>query len=162
MEEQRSYAEDRRAALKQAEEQSRKARLQQLLKDLDEPGKHSMAIYCLNQYGSEAVESLIVLLKDDDPDARYGAAQTLGNIRDPRAIDPLIAALGDPEPAVRYWAADALGKLQAESAVEAIGRLLQDKHKGVKEHAAAVLRYIGGPKVEQLLKKKRKRGLFSV
>ncbi len=162
LEEQRRYAEERQAALKQAEEQSRQARLQQLLQDLDEPGRHSMAIYCLNQYGAEAVESLIASLRDDDPDARYGAAQALGGIADPRAIGPLIAALSDLEPAVRYWATDALGKLRAESAVEAIGRLLQDEHKSVRAHAAEALRAIGSPQAEQLLKKKRQRGLFSL
>ncbi len=160
LEEQRRHEAERLAALKQAEAESRKARMQQLLDDLDEPDRHPMAIYCLNQYGAEAVESLIALLKDDDPDARYGAAQALGLIGDPRAVDPLIKALSDPEAAVRYWAASALGKLRAEAAVEAIGHLLQDKHKGVRAHAAEVLEQIGGSQAKQVLQKKGQRGLW--
>jgi hypothetical protein len=160
LDEQRRHEAERQAALKQAEAEGRHARMQQLLNDLDEPERHSMALYCLSQYGAEAVESLVALLKDDDPDARYGAAQALGSIGDPRAVGPLVKALNDPEPAVRYWASDALGRLRAEAAAEAIGNLLQDKHKGVRAHAAEVLEHLGGSKAQQVLQKKGKRGLW--
>jgi len=158
VDEQRRHEVDRLAALKEAEARSRQARLHQLLEDLDEPENHPMAIYCLNEYGSEAIESLIPLLKDDDPDARYGAAQALGKFGDRRAIGPLVEALGDEEPAVRYWAADALGRLRAESAVDAIASLLNDKHKGIREHAEDVLTQIGGPKVQHILQQQKSKG----
>ena len=149
--EKREHDAARLAASKQAEAEGRKAELQVLLDQLDEPANHPMAIYRLHQIGAEAVGSLVGLLKDDDPDARYGAAQTLGLIGDPQAIPELIEALADPEVAVRYWAVDALGKLRAATAVQAIGRLLHDKHEGVRARAAQALREIGTPGAEQLL-----------
>jgi predicted nucleic acid-binding Zn ribbon protein len=159
-EERVSHAE-RIAAWKQAEAESRKRRLEKLLDDLDEPENHPMALYCINQFGSEAVEPLVKVLRtDSDPDARFGAAHALGSIGDPRAVPALIDALSDSEPAVRYWAVDALDKLHAQAAVEAIGNLLQDHHKGVRERAAEALKQIGGPQAAQVLKDKRKRWPF--
>jgi ribosomal protein L40E len=155
LEGQRRNEVERLAALKQAEARSHQARLQELLKDLDEPEKHPMAIYCLHEYGAEAVAPLIARLKDNDPDARYGAAQALGLIGDPRAIEPLVDVLNDPEAAVRYWAVDALGKLRAESAAEAMGNLLHDRHKGVRAHTAQVLQQVGGKAWHVLERNKR-------
>jgi HEAT repeat protein len=103
MEQERQSQAERIAAWKQAEAESRKRRLEELLHDLDEPENHSLALYCINQYGSEAVEPLMSVLRtDDDPDARFGAAHALGSIGDPRAVPALMDALSDPEPAVRY------------------------------------------------------------
>jgi HEAT repeat protein len=118
----------------------RQAKIERLLQDLDEPSQHAYAIYCLREYGSEAVEPLIALLTDDDPDARFGAAHTLGLIGDTRAIPALVQALSDPEPAVRWWAAEALGKMRAVEAKPALAKLVKDKHRGVREHAAVVLK----------------------
>lgn len=149
------YDAQRNAAWQQAEADSRKSRLEKLLDDLDEPANHAMAVYCLNQLGSEAVGPLVNVLRNDpDPDARFGAAYALGSIGDRQAIPALIDALADPEPAVRYWAVEALVKLQAEQAVETIAELLRDEHKGVRARAAEALRQIGDPGVVQALKKK--------
>jgi len=133
---------ERRAALEQAQARERQANLDDLLEKLDEPSQHAFAIYCLREYGTDAVEPLIGLLTDDDPDARFGAAHTLGLIGDARATPHLIQALSDPEPAVRWWAADALGKLRAAEAIAPIQKLLKDKHSGVRQHAAAVLKQL--------------------
>lgn len=138
--------EQRRDALKEAQERDRTERLQRLLKSLDEPEAHRMATYGLLEYGAEAVEPLIQLLKSDDPDARYGAAYTLGCIGDQRAVAGLIDVLGDREAAVRYWAVNALGKLKAEAASAAIGKLLRDKHPGVRRGAAEALKLIKAAK----------------
>ncbi|MBI4672414.1 MAG: HEAT repeat domain-containing protein [Chloroflexi bacterium] len=140
----KAYDQDRRAALQQAEQARRRADLEQLLEKLDEPAQHPFAIYCLHEYGTDAVEPLIALLQDDDPDARFGAAHTLGLIGDERAIPGLINALADKEPAVRYWAAEALGKMHATSAAGALQKLLKDRHAGVRQHAALVLRQLTG------------------
>lgn len=148
---------ERLAAWKRAEAESQRARMRQLLDSLDEPASHSFAVYCLREYGSQAVEPLIeVLTTDDDPDARFGAAHTLGIIGDPKAIPALVDALSDPEPAVRYWAVDALGKLRADSAVESIGKLLNDSHKGVRAQASQALQQIGTLRAISTLKRKRK------
>lgn len=136
----RNYDAERRAAMEQAAAREKHADLERLLQDLDEPVNHPYAIYCLREYGTEAVEPLITLLGDDDPDARFGAAHTLGLIGDARAVPALVRALSDPEPAVRWWAADALGKLRATDAKAELGKLRQDKHRGVREHATTVLR----------------------
>lgn len=133
---------ERRAAWQQALAQERRADLERLLEQLDEPSQHTFAIYCLREYGSDAVEPLIKLLRDDDPDARFGAAHTLGLIGDARAIPELVKALSDPEPAVRWWATDALGKLNATNVLEPIRKLLKDRHSGVREHAARVLKQL--------------------
>jgi phage FluMu protein Com len=135
---------ERRAALEQALAKQRRTEMERLLDKLDEPSEHAFAIYCLREYGTDAVEPLIALLRDDDPDARFGAAHTLGLIGDTRAVPQLINALSDPEPAVRWWAADALGKLRATDAKPEISKLLKDKHRGVREHAASVLRQLSG------------------
>ncbi len=154
--EKRQYDAQRLSAWKQAQAESRKAQLQRLLNELDEPENHAMAIYSLRQFGAEAVAGLIALLSHQDPDARYGAAQALGLTGDPRAIPALIEALADPEPAVRYWAVDALGKLRAEAAVEAIGALLHDCHEGVQGHAAEALQQIGTAEARQVLQEAKK------
>ncbi len=130
---------ERRAALEQTLARERQADLQRLLEQLDEPAQHPFAIYCLREYGTDAVEPLIALLSDDDPDARFGAAHTLSLIGDARATPHLIQALSDPEPAVRWWAVEALGKLRAVEAKAELAKLGRDKHRGVREHAAAVL-----------------------
>ena len=161
MAEERESQAERIAAWQQAEAGSRKKRLEKLLDDLDEPENHPLALYCINQFGSEAVEPLMSVLRtDNDPDARFGAAHALGSLGDPRAVPALMDALSDPEPAVRYWAVDALDKLRAGVAVEAIGNLLQDHHKGVRERAAEALKQIGGPQAAQALKERRKWRLF--
>lgn len=147
-------AAERRAALQQAADQEKAERLQRLLKQLDEPENHPLAIYGLNNFGPDAIEPLINLLKNDDPDARYGAAHALGKIGDQRAAPNLIAALDDPDPAVRYWAADALGKLKAAAAIQPIGKLLRDKHRGVKKHAAWALEQIGTPQARKTLRRR--------
>jgi hypothetical protein len=143
------------AAWQRAEAESRKNQLEKLLDDLDEPANHAMAIYCLNQLGSEAVEPLMNLLRSDpDPDARFGAAHALGGMGDPQAVPALMDALADPEPAVRYWAVDALARLRAEEAVEALAELLRDPHKGVRARAAEAMRELSDPSVEQAHKRK--------
>jgi hypothetical protein len=141
------YDAERSAAWQRAEAASRHSRLEMLLDDLDEPANHAMAIYCLNQLGSEAVGPLMnVLLSDPDPDARFGAAHALGGIGDPQAVPALTDALADPEPAVRYWAVDALAKLRARSALEMVAELLRDPHKGVRARAAEAIGEMGGPR----------------
>jgi hypothetical protein len=159
--EKRRHDEERLQAWKRAEVDSRNAGIQRLLDELDEPENHSLAIYCLRNYGDHAVEPLIETLKtDEDPDARFGAAHALGLIGDPRAVPALVGALADPEPAVRHWAVEALGKMQAHHAVEAIARLLKDPHEGVRDRARETLERMGTPEALQALKGDKKRRLF--
>ena len=139
LDEKKQHDDERRAALAQAAAKERQAEMQRYLDELDEPSEHAYAIYCLRQYGSEAVEPLIALLTDDDPDARFGAAHTLGLIGDTRAIPALVNALADPEPAVRWWAVDALGKLRATNALPELEKLRKDKHHGVRAHAQQII-----------------------
>lgn len=115
-----------------------------MLADLDEPERHSFAIFCLCQIGSAAVEPLIETLREDaDPDARYASARALGMIGDPRTIPSLIAALSDPEPAVRYCAVAALTALKATSARTEIQKLVKDKYLWVCERAHKALEELG-------------------
>jgi hypothetical protein len=73
--EKQAHDAERLAAWKCAEAESRKVEMQRLLDSLDEPASHSFAIYCLQKYGTQAVEPLRRVLKtEDDPDARFGAA----------------------------------------------------------------------------------------
>jgi hypothetical protein len=153
---QRQHEQERWAALEQTKQQQLQTDINRLVEDLDEPHNHSMAIYCLHQIGSPAVEHLIAALKDEDPDARHGSAKALGLIRDQRAVPALIEALADPEPAVRYWAVDALGKLQAEHASAAIGALVHDRHEGVRLRAKAVMEQFGAQQALQAAKQKKR------
>ncbi len=142
LEQKKKYDAERRATLEETRARERQAELERLLDKLDEPREHAYAIYCLRDYGTDAIEPLMTLLTDDDPDARFGAAHTLGLIGDARAIPELVKALSDPEPAVRWWATDALGKLNATNVLEPIRKLLKDRHSGVREHAARVLKQL--------------------
>lgn len=142
LEQKKKHDAERRASLAEALARQRQAELQRLLDKLDEPHQHPYAIYCLHEYGTDAIEPLIALLTDEDPDARFGAAHTLGLMGDARAIPGLMHALSDREPSVRYWATEALGKLRATAAVEPIRKLLKDRHPGVREHAARVLQQL--------------------
>lgn len=138
-----TYDSERREATRQAILNGRRAEIRRLLIQLDEPENHPLAVYCLQQYGEEAVEGLIGALSSNDPDARYGAAHTLGLIGDRRAVPALIAALADPEPAVRFWAADALGRMHASQAAPALAKLKKDKVKAVREKVESVLESLG-------------------
>jgi HEAT repeat protein len=156
LEEKRRHDEERWVRLRQAEAESRKTELNRLLKELEEPENHTMAIFCLHQFGVEAVEGLLGLLQtSDDPDARFGAAQTLGRIGDPRAVESLIAALRDPEPVVRYWAVDSLGRMRVESVAKEIGNMVEDEHKGVAAHAVKILRGFKTMEAKRVLREKR-------
>jgi hypothetical protein len=144
IEEYRQKTEERLALTRQVEAESQKARLKELINDLDEPDKHSFAIYCLNQMGNNAVEALIETLQtDDDPDARFGAAIALGNIGNQTAIPVLVGALQDTEPAVRYWAIDALQKFATSVSIDALQSCTNDPHRGVRERAKQALRTLG-------------------
>ena len=156
LEDKRQHDRQRQEALRLAQLDGRKAELERLFVQLDDPQSHPMAIYCLQQIGGEAVEGLVKLLRDDDPDARYGAAHTLGLIGESRAVPALISALQDPEPAVRFWSAAALGRLHARSAVQALAQLLEDKDKEVRSAAEEALAHIGGPEAEQALAQARR------
>lgn len=156
--EKRRYDQGRREALRQAQLENRRKELERLLLQLDDPENHPMAIFYLEQYGSEAVDGLIRQLGSPDPDARYGAAHTLGLIGDARAVLPLIRALPDPEIEVRFWAAAALGRLKAVQAVEALSRLLKDPAKEVQAAAREALERIGGPQAAEALRQANKSG----
>jgi ribosomal protein L40E len=153
LEDKRQHDRNRQEALRQAQIEGRKAELERLFVQLDDPANHPMAVFCLQQIGTEAVEGLLGLLKDDDPDARYGAAHTLGLIGDKRAIPGLTGALQDPDPAVRFWSAAALGRLRAETAIPALARLLGDKSKEVRTAAGEALEHIGTPEATEALQK---------
>lgn len=148
-----SYDSERRETTRRALLESRRSEIERLLVQLDEPQNHPMAIFCLQQYGQEAVEGLLSALTDPDPDARYGAAHTLGLIGDQRAIPALINALKDKEPAVRFWSADALGRLGAVLAVDALALLRKDPSRSVRDQAAAALRRIDTPEAISVLKR---------
>jgi hypothetical protein len=158
MAEKQRHDQERQEAIREAQIESRKADLQRLLMQLDEPDNHPMAIFYLEQYGAEAVQGLIGELKSPDPDARYGAAHALGQMGDTRAIQPLITALQDPEVEVRFWAAAALGRLKAGQAVVDLGHLLHDSSKEVRAAAAEALEHIGTPQAKQVLEKGEKPG----
>jgi hypothetical protein len=144
VEEYRQKTEERLALTRQVEAESRKTHLKELIDDLDEPEKHSFAIYCLNQMGNYAVEALIETLQaDTDPDARFGAAIALGNIGNQIAIPALIRALQEPEPVVRYWAIDALQKFGTNISIEALKTCTNDPHHGVRERAKQALQALG-------------------
>ena len=148
----RSFDEQRKAVWEKADATDRAARLNRLLLQLDDPQNHPMAIFCLQQIGSEAVKGLIEQLDNDDPDARYGAAHALGMIGDRRAIPALLQSLEDPEASVRYWAAEALGRLRAEEAITALIEMLRDPSRGVREAAMEALRKITKAKAAQSMK----------
>ena len=152
------YDAQRREALERAKVEGRKAEIERLLLQLDDPQNHPLAIFCLQQIGTEAVPGLIGLLKDDDPDARYGAAHTLGLIGGQQATPALIAALDDPEPEVRFWTAAALGRLRAAEAVPALVQLLDDPEKSVRTSAAEALERINTPEAQVALRKNNKSG----
>src|SRR6266516_2966574 len=59
-------------------------------------------------FGTAAVESLIVELEDLRSPSRREVIATLGQIGDERAIGPLLAAVSDPDPNIRVAAVDAL------------------------------------------------------
>lgn len=147
LDQKQAYDSERREATRRAIQESRRSEIERLLVQLDEPQNHPMAIFCLQQYGKDAVEGLLAALSDPDPDARYGAAHALGLIGDSRAIPVLIRCLQDPEPAVRFWSADALGRLGAESAIDALNRLRKDRSKPVRDKAAEALRAIAARNV---------------
>jgi len=133
----------RKDALVEALKDEQKAEMQRLLADLDEPDRHTFAIFYLCQQGEAALEPLLETLRmDPDPDARYGAARALSMLGDPQAIPTLIEALSDPEPAVRYWAIDALVVYQASGANEAIAGLSRDPFKWVRERAKKALKQL--------------------
>lgn len=146
LEEQQRNTEERLALTKRVEAESQKARMHELINDLDEPEKHSFAIYCLTQMGKLAKDELIKTLQGDpDPDARFGAAIVLGNIGDRDAIPALIQASYETEDMVRYWAVDALQKFGTPAAIDAIEKRLEDPHYGVKERAKQALTALGVP-----------------
>ena len=146
IEENRRNTEARLALTRRVEAESQKIRMQELINDLDEPEKHSFAIYCLTQMGKTAENALIETLKNDpDPDARFGAAIVLGNLRDQAAIPALIQASQDNEPVVRYWAMDALQKFATVAAIDAIQTGLEDPHRGVRERSKQALTALGVP-----------------
>lgn len=148
-----SYDSERREATRQAILNGRKQEIERLLVQLDEPQNHPLAIFCLQQYGEEAVDGLMQALSSPDPDARYGAAHTLGLIGARQAIPALINALSDAEPAVRFWAANSLGSLKAAEAVQALFRLRKDKTRSVRDKALEALKSIGTTEALSALKK---------
>jgi hypothetical protein len=164
--ERRKHRQERESILREKEERQREEKLQRLLDDLDEPENHDMAIFQINQMGSNAVSALIeTLLNDEDPDARYGSARALGQICGEhgikglikaRAAKALIIALADPEPAVRYWSSDALAQCQTQTAIEPLAVLLNDPHDGVRRRVRLALQQIGGHNVEELLESRSK------
>lgn len=144
LEEHQRYTEERLALTKRVEAESQKVRMKELINDLDEPEKHSFAIYCLTQMGKAAKDELIKTLQSSpDPDARFGAAIVLGNIGDQAAISALVRASDDMEEVVRYWAVDALQKFGTVAAIEAIKSRLEDPHYGVRERAKQALTALG-------------------
>jgi len=148
-----SYDSERREATRRAIVDGRRQEIERLLVQLDEPQNHPLAVFCLQQYGEEAVEGLLKTLHSPDPDARYGAAHTLGLIGAKRATPALVEALKDPEAAVRYWAANSLGTLKANEAVLALMQLRKDRTKQVREKASEALRAIGTAEAMAALKK---------
>jgi hypothetical protein len=145
-EENRRSTDERLALTRRAEAEDQKTRLKELINDLDEPEKHSFAIYCLTQMGKMAKDELIKTLQNDpDPDARFGAAIVLGNIADRDAIPALIRASYEMEDMVRYWAVDALQKFGTPAAIDAIENRLEDPHSGVRERAKQALIALGIP-----------------
>ncbi len=162
---QRSQAE-REQAFREKEARQRQEKLRNLLNDLNDPVKHTFAIYQLTQLGSEAVKPLIqTLLTAGNPHARSGSADTLGQICEQQEIKPLIKAraakalikaLADTEPNVRYQAAKALGKFKGQPgqlAVEPLAALLKDPHEEVRLQARRSLQKIGGKRAQEILNK---------
>lgn len=146
LEENRRSTEERLALTRRTQAENQKARLEELINDLDEPENHSFAIYCLTQMGQSAGNALTETLQSDpDPHARFGAAIALGNIGNQAAIPALIQALRDAEPVVRYWTIDALQKFGTVAATEALQNSLEDSHRGVRERARQALTSLGVP-----------------
>jgi hypothetical protein len=148
-----SHDAERREATRQAILNGRRDEIERLLVQLDEPQNHPLAVFCLQQYGEEALGGLLKAITSPDPDARYGAAHTLGLIGARQAIPALVNALNDPEPAVRFWAANSLGSMKAAEAVQALFRLRKDKSKSVREKAFEALKAIGTTESMTALKK---------
>lgn len=163
---------ERLEILKEKEARQKQAKIERLIEALDEPENHEMAIFQLNQLGTDAVEALIgTLLNDPDVDARYGAARALGQImaeQEVKVLDrtrsatvkALIEALADPELPVQFWAAEALGKCKSNLAIEPLSKMLKARHKGLREVVRNSLIHIGGKRVEDILGQSRSRWLF--
>ncbi len=133
----------RKTILAQVAAEGQKNEIQRLLADLDEPERHSFAIFYLCKNGEAAVAPLIETLRgDNDPDARYGSARALGMIGNSRAIPALKNALSDPEPAVRYYAIESLVTLKAVDARSEIERLIEDELQWVCQHAEKAVKQL--------------------
>jgi len=156
---------EREKTFAEKEKRQRREKIARLLTELDQPNKQNMAIYQLNQIGSEALTGLIktAVSQNHTPRARASAAKLAGQICDEqevkgllkaRVAKGLVKALDDPEPAVRYWAAEALGKFSGQPgqlAVEPLGKLLKDRNEEVRQQARKSLQQIGGLRAQELL-----------
>jgi len=135
----------RKLILAQTAAEEQRNEILRLLADLDEPDRHSFAIFYLCKNGDAAVPLLIETLgNDSDPDARYGSARALGMIGNSLAIPPLMDALSDPEPAVRYYAIESLVALKAVESRSEIELLTEDPFQWVYKRAEKALIQLDG------------------
>ena len=103
-------------------------------------------------FGTVAVESLIVELADPHNPNRRDVIDSLGRIGDARAIRPLLAAVSDPDPNIRVAAVDALSGVRDSDVVAGLMLALKDPSKYARAVAAAALGKAGDASaVEPLL-----------
>lgn len=111
----------------------------------------------IREYGTAAVDPLIVALKDSDSaGSRAEIAETLGTLGDKRAVEPLKECLLDRNPQARMQAAKALGKLKDKLATNSLIGCLNDNSKEVRLAVVEALKSLADEKAFPYLVKSLK------
>lgn len=109
-------------------------------------------IRLLSQFGSAAVESLVVLLEHSEN--TFEIIQALGEIKDGRAVDALIVRLKDDKyPGIQAEAAKALAMIGGTQAVNALIAALSSRNESLRKDVVTTLDQIGDVNVIDALSK---------
>lgn len=120
----------------------------QLVQDLADPAKRTIAYQKLLDLGPDAVPSLIDAVADAGWPARGEAVELLGRLRDPRALPPVLAL---DDPALAQVRLEALGRLGGEDALAELLEALRGADVALKFPALRALSEFGDVDVERLL-----------
>jgi HEAT repeat protein len=120
----------------------------QLVQDLADPARRTIAYQKLLDLGPDAVPALIDAVADASWPARGEAVELLGRLRDPRALPPVLAL---DDPALAQVRLEALGRLGGEDALAELLEALRGADVALKFPALRALSEFGDVDLARLL-----------
>lgn len=140
-------------------EQTRKAKVRELVGQLDHSNTHKQAeaAYNLAMLGHKSSLGRVVeILNTDGVPNRYFIARNLGRSKDKRVFPHLVNALSHPQTSIREGAATGLGLYGSKQATPHLIKLLTDSHYSVRNAATFSLARLRDPsafgELEKILK----------